>query len=123
VLIPIGAAQGGEAAVLDHFRAMACVIAAKVRGGLSGAQADDRSGGSTFTFTVHPEHPLAAEVYALLAETRASTQALWDRVSAHNAAHPPDENGSERVVFYAGQYVAPAGGADDARTTDEASDE
>jgi hypothetical protein len=123
VLIPIGAAQGGEAAVLDHFRAVAVMIASKIRAGLSGAQANDRSGGSTFTFTVHPEHPLAAEVYALLAQTRSSTQALWDRVAAHNAAHPPDEIRSERVVFYAGQYVAPAGGGDDARETDEASDE
>jgi hypothetical protein len=116
LLIPIGAAQGGEAAVLDHFRAMALVIAAKVRGGLSGAQADDRSGGSTFTFSVHPEHPLAAEVYALLAETREKTQALWDRVAAHNAAHPQDESRAERVVFYAGQHVASA-------TTEDSTDD
>jgi hypothetical protein len=104
VMIPIGTAQGGEAAVLDHFRAVAVAIAAKVRAGLSGAQADDRLGGSTFTFTVHAAHPMAGEVYALLAETRARTQALWDRVAAHNQAHPPDED-AERVVFYAGQYV------------------
>jgi hypothetical protein len=109
VIIPIGAmhgtTQGGEAAVLDHYRAVAVAIAAKVRAGLSGAQADDRLGGSTFAFTVHPEHPLAAEVYELLASTRARTQALWDRVAAHNQAHPPDENESERVVFYAGQSI------------------
>lgn len=124
VLIPIGTAQGGgEAAVLDHFRAVSLVIASKVRAGLSGAQADDRAGGSTFTFTVHPEHPPAAEVYALLAQTRASTQALWDRVAAHNTAHPPDESVAERVVFYAGQYAAPASGADEARQTDDDSDE
>lgn len=113
VLIPFGTAQGGEAAVLDHFRAMAVMIAAKVRAGLSGAQADDRVGGSTFTFTVHPEHPLASEVYALLAQTRQATQALWDRVAAHNAAHPPDESRAERVVFYAGQLVAPANPAEE----------
>lgn len=123
LLIPVGAAEGGEAAVLDHFRAVALVIASKVRGGLSGAQADDRSGGSTFTFTVHPEHPLAGEVYALLSQTRAATQALWDRVASHNAAHPPDESRAERVLFYAGQYVAPAHDADDTRADDEASDE
>jgi len=105
VIIPIGTAQGGEAAVLDHYRAVAVAIAAKVRAGLSGAQADDRLGGSTFTFTVHPEHPLAAEVYELLAKTRMHTQALWDRVAAHNQAHPPDESQSERVVFYAGQSI------------------
>jgi hypothetical protein len=47
---------------------------------------------------------MASEVYALLAETRTRTQVLWDRVAAHNQAHPPDED-AERVVFYAGQYV------------------
>jgi hypothetical protein len=108
VMIPIGTSQGSEAAVLDHFRAVSVAIAAKVRAGLAGAQADDRLGGSTFTFTVHPDHPLAREVYALLAETRSSTQALWDRVAAYNEAHPPDESLSDRVVFYVGQYAESA---------------
>lgn len=122
VLIPIGASTGGEAAVLDHFRAVAVVIAAKVRAGLAGARADDRLGGSTFTFTVHPEHPLAGEVNSLLADTRERTQALWDRVSAHNRAHPPDESRAERVVFYAGQYAL-AGTGDDAAAAKEFSDD
>jgi hypothetical protein len=121
VLIPIGAVQGGEAAVLDHFRAVAVVIAAKIRAGLSGARADDRLGGSTFTFTVHPDHPLVGEVHALLASTRARTQALWDRVAAHNSAHAPDESRAERVVFYAGGYTESAG--DDAGAAQEVVDD
>ena len=112
VMIPFGTAEGGEAAVLDHFRAVAVAIAAKVRAGLSGAQPDERIGGSTFTFTVHKEHPLAGEVYARLAQTRASTQALWDRVAAYNQANPPDESRAERVIFYTGQYVDSVGDAD-----------
>jgi len=123
VLIPIGAVQGGEAAVLDHFRAVAVVIAAKVRAGLSGARVDDRLGGSTFTFTVHPDHPLAGEVHALLASTRARTQALWDRVAAHNSAHPPDESRAERVVFYAGGYTEIASAGDDPGAAQEVADD
>ncbi len=123
VLIPIGSGEGGEAAVLDHFRAVAVVIASKVRAGLVGAAPDSRLGGSTFTFTVHPDHPLAAEVYGLLAETRGKTQALWDRVAAHNTTHPPDESRSERVVFYAGQYVATIGAGEEPEAADEAFDE
>jgi hypothetical protein len=105
VIIPYGSAEGGEAAVLDHFRAVAVAIAAKVSAGLARAQPDDRLGGSTFRFTVHADHPLAHEVYALLAETRARTQALWDRVAVYNEQHAPDKASSERVVFYAGQHV------------------
>jgi hypothetical protein len=61
--------------VLDHYRAVAVAIANKVRAGF-GAQAGDRLGGSTFTFTVHDAHPHASEVYALLRETRVRAQAL-----------------------------------------------
>jgi hypothetical protein len=67
---------------------------------------------------VHDEHPLGAEVHALLASTRERTQALWDRVSAYNQQHPPDESRAERVVFYAGQYEV-AGADDDASLAKE----
>lgn len=103
VVLPLGADQGWEAAVLDHYRAVAVAIANKIRAGF-GAQAGDRLGGSTFTFTVHDAHPQASEVYALLRETRLRAQALWDRVAAHNEAHAPPE-GAERVTFYVGQTL------------------
>lgn len=39
------------------------------------------------------------------------SEALWDRVAAHNEAHPPDGNEDENeqvgVSFYAGQSVEP----------------
>lgn len=104
-VLPLGTEQGWEAAVLDHFRAVANAIATKVRAGLTGAQASDRMGGSTFTFTVHPGHPHEAEVYELLRSVRLRAQALWDRVSAHNAASPPPPQHSTKVSFYVGQAI------------------
>ena len=105
VVLPIGAEQGWEAAIVDHFRAVAVAIATKVREGLSGARASDRIGGSTFTFTVTPGHPFETEVYELLRRTRLATQALWEKVAAHNEEHAPDPEKSTRVSFYVGQAL------------------
>ena len=105
VVLPIGSAHGFEAAILDHFRAVAVAIAVKLRGGMRGAQWADRIGGSTFTFTLDAAHPDAEEVYGLLREQRTRVQALWDRVSAYNTAHAPDEASATRVTFYLGQSV------------------
>jgi hypothetical protein len=105
VALPLGSERGWEAAIVDHFRAVAVAIATKVREGLEGARASDRIGGSTFTFTVTAGHPFEQEVYELLRRTRLSTQALWERVAAHNEEHPPDPEKSTRVSFYVGQAV------------------
>jgi hypothetical protein len=105
VALPLGAEQGWEAAVVDHFRAVAVAIATKVRDGLAGAKASDRVGGSTFTFTVTPGHPFEAEVYEQLRKVRLSAQSLWDKVAAYNEDHPPDPEQSTRVSFYVGQAV------------------
>jgi hypothetical protein len=120
VVLPLGAAHGWEAAILDHFRAVAVSIASKLRGGAQGANAQDRVGGSTFTFTLDAQHPHADEVYGLLREQRTRVQALWDRVSAYNAAHPPDEASAARVTFYLGQSVEEP--ADETAEEDELDD-
>ncbi len=105
LVLPLGSEQGWEAALLDHFRAVTVAIATKVRGGVGAASAADRIGGSTYTFTVSPSHPLEAEVYQTLKRVRASVHELWDRVAAHNEAHPPDPETSTRVTFYLGQTL------------------
>lgn len=105
--IGVGAEQGWETAVCDHFRSVATAIAAKVNRPRSSA--GDRVGGGTLSFLVHDAHPDAAEVYALLEATRARAGALWQRVAAHNQAHPPPE-GSDRVTFYFGQMVIEGAG-------------
>ncbi|HEX2734822.1 MAG TPA: hypothetical protein VHM70_24620 [Polyangiaceae bacterium] len=98
----VGGEQGWEASVLDHFRAVTTAIAAKVS--RPRAQATDQVGGSTRSFIVHPEHPLAVEVYELLARTREHTAQLWRRVEAHNQVRPPPTS-SDRVTFYFGQNI------------------
>ena len=105
LVLPLGAAHGWEAAVLDHFRTVAVAIAAKLRCGLSGSRLAERVGGSTFTFTVEPGHPYESEVYELLGKTRRNVQALWDKVADHNRNNPPNEGTSTRVSFYLGQTV------------------
>lgn len=104
-VLALGAEQGWEAAILHHFSTIAVAIAAKVRSGVSGADEGDRIGGSTFTFEIAPGHPFEERVYALLRRTRAEAQALWDEVSSHNAAHPPDPARKRKVSFYVGQTV------------------
>jgi hypothetical protein len=105
LVLPLGSEQGWEAALLDHFRAVTVAIATKVRSGVGASSAADRIGGSTFTFTVTPSHPLEAEVYDTLKRTRALLQASWERVAAYNDQHPPDPETSTRVTVYLGQTV------------------
>jgi hypothetical protein len=103
--VPLGAEQGWETAVLDHFNTVAKAIARKVQLGFQPASADDRIGGSTYTFSVTPEHPFRQEVYELLRQTRIRSQSLWERVAAHNEAHPPPPDEVVKVSFYVGQTL------------------
>ena len=105
LVIPLGAEQGWETAVLDHFRTVAVAIAKKVArtGGVTSD--DDETGGSTFTFTVCEGHPYEQDVKALLRTTRRNAQALWDAVAEHNREHPLGAEGRRRVSFYLGQVV------------------
>jgi hypothetical protein len=105
LVLPLGEEHGWEAAVLDHFRTVAVAIATKLRRGRAGMPMAERTGGSTFTFTVEPGHPYENEVDDLLATTRKSVQSLWDKVSEYNREHPPSEERSRRVSFYLGQSV------------------
>lgn len=100
--IPVGSELGWEAAVSDHFRAVATAIAAKLR--LARSEQKDRVGGATLRFTVHPGHPFETEVYTLLEITRTRIGDLWRKVAAHNDAEPPPE-GAPCVTFYFGQSV------------------
>jgi hypothetical protein len=103
LVLPLGADQGWEAAVLDHFCTVAVAIATKIRCGLGASAEADRIGGSTFTFTLGPNHPHAETVYGLLRKTRLEAQTLWDEVARYNEAHPPDPQHAVKVSFYVGQ--------------------
>jgi hypothetical protein len=104
-LVPVGAEQGWEAAVLDHFQAVARAIAHKVRHGVAQSAANDVIGGATLTFDVHPEHPDRDAVLGLLERVRSGVNELWNQVQNYNASHPYSEETREEVSFYFGQSL------------------
>lgn len=106
--IPVGAEQGWEAAVCDHFGAVATTIASKLNSPQS--RADDTVGGSTLRFTVYPEHPMYEEVRGLLRRVRGEVTDLWSRVHEYNRQHPPPDD-AQKVTFYFGQAAPTCGRA------------
>jgi DNA-binding Lrp family transcriptional regulator len=108
MVVPVGATEGWEAAVFDHFQAMCVAIATKLRLGRTRAETADTTGGATLAFEIHANHPQREEVLGLLARVRAEVNELWGRVEAHNAAHPVGEPEHRRVTFYFGQLEWPS---------------
>ena len=104
VLIAVGAEHGWEAAVFDHFRAVATAIGNKVQRGPR-SQQGDVVGGATLSFDVCENHPHRAEVYGLLARVRGDVNALWNKVVAFNDKNPIGEDAITKVSFYFGQNV------------------
>ena len=103
VRIPVGSEAGWEGAVFDHYRAVCGALANKIRIGGAAVAAQASIGGITLSFDVYPGHPHEAEIKGLLGRIRTEVAEVWQRVAAFNAAHPPPEDGLEKVVFYAGQ--------------------
>jgi len=106
--VPVGAALGWEAAVLDHFQAVVTAIIAKLRRGEARGSDKDLVGGSTWSLDVWPGHPLESEAKGLLKRVRAAVEELRGRIDAFNAS-TPHPGSLERVVFYAGQNVRDGG--------------
>ncbi len=103
VVIPVGS-DGKEAAMLDHFAAVAKVIAKRA----SATTVDPGEGGATFMFSIHRGHPFEKDVLALFREHRAAVAALWDKVSAHNKSVGLERSDADQVTFYLGQFTQPA---------------
>jgi DNA-binding Lrp family transcriptional regulator len=106
VTIAVGDRAGWEAAVLDHFQAVAKAIAAKVKMG-PGSDLGPLVGGATLSFDVFPGHPLEAEVSGLLGVVRAQVNEVWHRLAAYNREHPIPDARKTKVTFYLGQNVEP----------------
>jgi len=102
--VPMGTAQGWEAAVLDHYQAMLSAIGAKLSGGAGHAGPADTLGGSTWSFNVWPGHPMEREAKGSLARLRAELSALRKRIDEHNSKVTAPVQ-AEQVIFYLGQYV------------------
>src|SRR5262249_44883437 len=109
LVLPVGSSAGWEAALLDHFQAMATAIGAKLRSGTRQSQRGGLVGGTTIHFDVAPGHPFEQEVYGLLKTIRAEVNDLWDRVCKHNSEHPIPDDDVVRVCFYFGQNVIEPG--------------
>lgn len=107
-VVPVGSEQGWEAAVFDHFSAMARAIATKIRRGRPESEHADEIGGATLTFEIHAGHPLATEVRGLLRRVRSDVDDLWQRVESHNELHPIPEADRVRACFYFGQSIEDA---------------
>lgn len=109
MVIPVGSEAGWEAAVFDHFQAVAGAITMKLRQGATRSTPDDTTGGSTLTFEIDREHPAAARVLGLLERVRSDVFALWNEVETLNATRPLDERTARRVTFYFGQSAKSLG--------------
>lgn len=101
--IPVGAAQGWEASVFDHYQAVVTAICTKLRQRSEG-RVDETIGGSTYRFTVWKDHPERLNVASALARIRGELVALRQRVERYNAAHDaPSEQDYEYYLTYVGQ--------------------
>jgi len=106
-VIEAGAPQGWEAAVFDHYQALANAVAAKLRAVAAGTPQHDRVGGTTFHFGIHAGHPYEDRVLGILKQVRDELGPLWDDVVAYNREHPIADEAATRVTFYCGQSVTP----------------
>lgn len=106
VVVPVGAEQGWEAAVFDHYQSMVTAITRKVMRGAARSAQQDVVGGGTVTFEIHRDHPLREEVRGLLQRMRGEVNELWTRVGEHNRQHPSPGVETESVSFYFGQSTS-----------------
>jgi DNA glycosylase AlkZ-like len=104
-VIPLGSSAGWEAAVFDHYQAFVTALCTKLRLGRSRAVPGEWVGGCTYSVQVWDEHPLHDEVLGLLQRTRDHATALRERVEAYNRTCPAPDEGTKKVIFYAGQTV------------------
>lgn len=108
LVVPLGATAGWEAAVFDHFKALVTTVMCRLRADTVTPRLADRVGGSTYTVTVWPGHPLADEVYGTLGRLRAELSDLRARVANLNQQDSVPESHT-RVVVYVGQCLIDEG--------------
>lgn len=104
-VIRAGDVQGWEAAVFDHFQAVATAIGAKLRRRAARSVPRDVIGGTTLHFGIHGGHPYEERVLGMLERIRTDLDAFWNEVSSYNEDHPYPDEEATRVTFYFGQLV------------------
>jgi len=103
LVLPLSSSAGSEAALFDHYQAVVKTMCARLERA-SDATRESESGGSTYSFTIWPGHPLEDEVRGLLREYRQRHSELRERVEAHNRTMPTPEQ-HDRVTTYGGMLV------------------
>ena len=104
LVVPLGATAGWEAAVFDHYKALVTTLICRLRDGAGTPQLEDTVGGSTYTLSVWPGHPMADEVYGTMRRLRAELSSMRERVAKLNQeCDVPDAH--TRVVIYLGQSL------------------
>jgi hypothetical protein len=97
IVVPLGATAGWEAAIFDHFQAVVKTMCIRLREDSDTAGLE--SGGSTYTYSVWPDHPLEEEVKGLLQEFRKRHSELRARVKVHNDEHPAPPRWNKITVY------------------------
>jgi hypothetical protein len=103
LLLGLEEPAGWEAAVLDHFVALARTIGRKLALAQRAASGDE-VGGSTYHFSLWHGHPMQSEIVGELRHFRERMSALRSRVDHHNATHAVGAK-QFNVTAYYGQYI------------------
>lgn len=104
LVIPLGASAGWEAAVFDHFKALVTTIICRLREQSTRSSLSDDVGGSTYTISIWPGHPLRDEVRGTLGRLRAELSDLRERAKKVNDEHGVPLSHT-RAVIYVGQSL------------------
>jgi len=105
LVLPLGStAAGWEAAVFDHFKALVATIMSRLPDKAIAPKIADSVGGSTYTISMWPGHPMADEVYGTLKRFRSELSDMRDRAAKINQEQGVPE-AHTRVVIYAGQCL------------------
>jgi hypothetical protein len=103
LVLELGSSAGTEAALFDHYQAVVKTMCARLQRG-NDASRESESGGSTYSFTTWPGHPMEDEVRGLLREFRERHSQLRERIEAFNEENGPPPR-HDRVTVYGGMCV------------------
>ena len=104
ILLHLDDKEGWEAAVFDHFQAVANLIAACAESTHHPTR-NKKIGGSTFHFDIGESHPMACNVDRFFARIREEGSALREQIEEYNKNSENLPAQPYRVVLYLGQNV------------------
>src|SRR5690606_42015460 len=100
----LGSNAGWEAAVVDHLKGLVARLMGRVSDRSVAPQLADSVGGSAYTISMWPGHPMADEVYGTLKRFRSELGDMRDRAAKINQEQGVPE-AHTRAVIYVGQCL------------------